>query len=82
MLSLCKYYNWDVNQILALGDGANDVHMLQYVVRSILPNKSICRGLRSVGMKNGSAEARLVSTHISDYPAREGGWGRAITRLL
>ncbi|MCR5079030.1 MAG: Cof-type HAD-IIB family hydrolase [Bacilli bacterium] len=64
--SVLDYYGYDKDNVMVLGDGENDVEMLQ------------CAGI-SVAMGKGSEKAKKAATFVTD-DIDEDGWAKAMVK--
>ena len=65
--SVLEYYGYSSEDVMVLGDGANDVEMLQ------------CAGI-SVAMGNGSIKAKRAASFITD-DIDDDGWAKAMVKV-
>ena len=65
--SVLEYYGYNSEDVMVLGDGANDVEMLQ------------CAGI-SVAMGNGSIKAKRAASFITD-DIDDDGWAKAMVKV-
>ena len=57
----CKYFNIDINETMAFGDGGNDIEMLQHVAVG-------------VAMGNANPEVKAIANYVTDDVDSDGIW--------
>ncbi|KAL6070025.1 putative Haloacid dehalogenase-like hydrolase [Balamuthia mandrillaris] len=69
LIKLCEHLNLDINQVVSMGDGDNDIEMLQ------VAGYSVC-------MAQGKDEAKRAAKKISPFTNNDNGVAREIQAIL